>query len=122
MATKLQLHLLDNIAKLHKNDDDFDVNIDVGTGEHTQRFQAHSLILRAGSPYFRTALSKTWATKDDGMIIFKKPNLTPAVFDIILKYVPECIHIVSIETHSAWTLAQIGIVMAFFLGTCTPLL
>ncbi|UZO14452.1 uncharacterized protein OCT59_005909 [Rhizophagus irregularis] len=33
------------------------------------------------------ALSSSWAKKENGMIIFNKPNITPNIFDIILRYI-----------------------------------
>ena len=46
---------------------------------------AHSNILRARSQYFRAALSKKYSEKKDGKFIFKKPNIPPQLFEIILK-------------------------------------
>ncbi|GBC04589.1 hypothetical protein RclHR1_05760007 [Rhizophagus clarus] len=67
--------------------DDFNVIIQVGENEHVKEFHAHSVILRTRSPYFKSALSNKWITKKNDMIIFNKPNITPLVFDIILKYI-----------------------------------
>ncbi|GES96128.1 BTB/POZ protein [Rhizophagus clarus] len=40
------------------------------------------------STYFRTALSKDWARKEnDNIIIFKKPNISPEIIELILKYI-----------------------------------
>ncbi|GBC24811.2 BTB/POZ protein [Rhizophagus irregularis DAOM 181602=DAOM 197198] len=49
-------------------------------------FKAHSVILRARSYYFRSAFSSNWAKKEGDFYIFKKPNVTPIVFKIILKH------------------------------------
>ena len=65
--------------------DDFNVIIQVGENENTKEFRAHSVILRARSSYFKSALSTNWITKKDNMIMFSKPNVTPTVFDMILK-------------------------------------
>ncbi|GBB98679.1 hypothetical protein RclHR1_00330006 [Rhizophagus clarus] len=67
--------------------DDFNVIIHVGENNNTKEFRAHSVILRARSPYFKGALSSDWVTKKDGMILYNKPNITPIVFDMILKYI-----------------------------------
>ncbi|GES96845.1 hypothetical protein GLOIN_2v1726705 [Rhizophagus clarus] len=40
----------------------------------------HDVIIEA-------ALSSRWANKEDGKYIFKKPNITPKTFDIILRYI-----------------------------------
>ncbi len=65
--------------------DDFNVIIQVGENQNTKEFRAHSVILRARSPYFKSAFSSNWTIKKDDMIMFNKPNITPIVFDIILK-------------------------------------
>ncbi|RIA78697.1 BTB/POZ protein [Glomus cerebriforme] len=67
--------------------DDFNVIINVGENKNTKEFQAHSVILRARSPYFKSALASEWITKKNSMIMFNKPNITPSVFDLILKYI-----------------------------------
>ncbi|CAB4424939.1 unnamed protein product [Rhizophagus irregularis] len=57
-----------------------------------EEFYVHSLLLSARSPYFRAALSNEWAKKDEkGIIVLKKPNISPKVFKVILKYIyTEC--------------------------------
>ncbi|GBB94411.1 hypothetical protein RclHR1_02350010 [Rhizophagus clarus] len=67
--------------------DDYNVIINVGENENAKEFRAHSVILRARSPYFKSALSSCWVTKKNGMIIFDKKNIKPNVFDIILRYI-----------------------------------
>src|SRR5688572_4436813 len=64
---------------------DADVIIQVGENQNMKEFYAHSVILRARSPYFKSALSANWITKKDNFIMFNKPNITPTVFDMILK-------------------------------------
>jgi hypothetical protein len=65
--------------------DDYNVIIQVGENQNMKEFQAHSVILRARSPYFKIALSTDWILKKDNMIIFNKPNINPTVFDMVLK-------------------------------------
>jgi len=67
------------------NADDFNVIIQVGENNNAKEFRAHSVILRARSPYFKSALSSSWITKKNDMIMFSKPNITPTVFDMVLK-------------------------------------
>lgn len=66
-------------------DDGFDVTIQVGKNENMKKFKAHSVILRARSPYFKSAFKARWTTKEDNIIKFCKPNINPTVFDMILK-------------------------------------
>ena len=67
------------------NDDDFDVIIRVGKGHDIKEFHARSAILQERSSYFKIAFSSNWIVKKDNMIMFNKPNITPIVFDIVLK-------------------------------------
>src|SRR5437660_1694317 len=50
-------------------------------------FQVHSNILRVRSTYFANYLKKEWIKKENGIIQFRKPNISPFVFEIILKFV-----------------------------------
>ncbi|KAF0414549.1 BTB-domain-containing protein [Gigaspora margarita] len=73
-----------NLLKTHK---DFDIKINVGENPHIKEFKAHSIILSAKSDYFKAALSSRWARKEEGFIIFDKPNISPPVFEIIINYI-----------------------------------
>ncbi|GES99067.1 BTB/POZ domain-containing protein [Rhizophagus clarus] len=77
-----------DFSNLLENPGDYDVKIIVGEGENIKEFRAHSLILSSRSTYFKKGLSAQWARKnDDGIIIFNKPNISPLVFEIIMKYI-----------------------------------
>ncbi|CAB4385841.1 unnamed protein product [Rhizophagus irregularis] len=65
--------------------DDYNVIIQVDKNHNIKEFRAHSVILRARSRYFKSALSSEWITKKNNMIIFNKPNINSTVFDIILR-------------------------------------
>ncbi|PKB99059.1 hypothetical protein RhiirA5_430342 [Rhizophagus irregularis] len=67
--------------------DDCDVNIQIGEGSNSEIFKAHSNILRIRSTYFNTALSSYWAKKEGNIFIFKKPNIKPDIFRIILNFI-----------------------------------
>ncbi|PKY51742.1 hypothetical protein RhiirA4_550471 [Rhizophagus irregularis] len=69
--------------------DDHNVIIQVGENQNTRDFRAHSNILRARSHYFQIALSKKWVTKrnNEDVVKYKKPNIDPGVFEIILRYI-----------------------------------
>ncbi|RIA81223.1 BTB/POZ protein [Glomus cerebriforme] len=64
-----------------------DVIIQVGQEPIIREFRVHSLILRTRSLYFRYALSNTWAKTKGNYLVFQKPNISPNVFEIILKYI-----------------------------------
>ena len=77
--------LLRDISLMLNGSDDHNVIIQVGEDQNVKEFRAHSVILRARSPYFKSAFSTTWVSKKNDTIIFNKPNITPTVFDMILK-------------------------------------
>ncbi|CAG8452812.1 14539_t:CDS:2 [Ambispora leptoticha] len=62
-----------------------DVIIDVGEGLNVKRFKTESEALIRSCPYFRVALSTRWAEKENGYYLFKKPNITPHIFEVILR-------------------------------------
>ena len=84
--------LSQDLSLMLNNADDHNVTIQAGENKSVKEFRAHSNILRARSPYFKSALSSNWVTKKNNMIEFKKPNINPTVFEIILKYVIFLIH------------------------------
>jgi hypothetical protein len=77
--------LIKDISNLYDKPNDCDVKIQVGEDSKMEIFKAHSVILRARSNYFRTAFSSGWAKKEGNFYIFKKPNVSGIVFQIILK-------------------------------------
>ncbi|KAG0250587.1 hypothetical protein DFQ27_009333 [Actinomortierella ambigua] len=54
-------------------------------GEEKATRHGHSLILSIRCPYFADALSSSWREGTDG--IFRKPNVRPQIFDLILQYI-----------------------------------
>ncbi|RIA96150.1 hypothetical protein C1645_872223 [Glomus cerebriforme] len=79
--------LLRDLNRLYSDADDYDVNIQAGEGSNLENFKAHSNILQVRSTYFNAALSFNWAKKEGNIITFKKPNIKPNIFRIILKYI-----------------------------------
>src|SRR4051794_9570757 len=78
--------LSNDIGQLLSSRDNYDVIIQAGEGQNMKEFFAHSLILGARSTYFKAALSNEWAKKEKGVTIFKKPNLSPETFELILNF------------------------------------
>ncbi|CAG8438792.1 10742_t:CDS:2 [Cetraspora pellucida] len=79
-----------DISKLYENADDYNVLIEIGEGSDKRTFEAHSVLLRSRCKYFHTALKPQWIKRDtekSEMIILQKPNISPKVFEIILKYI-----------------------------------
>ena len=88
MASKLVQVIIKNYEKLLENPRFHDVVIKVGEEPNVKPFRVHSQILATQSPYFATALSSNWARRDENNIInFTKPNISPRVFELVLKYV-----------------------------------
>jgi hypothetical protein len=85
MASIFHSGLSKDLSLILNDSDDFNVIIQVGENPNTKEFRAHSLILRARSPYFKSAFSTDWTSKKNDKITFNKPNITPNVFDMILK-------------------------------------
>ena len=77
--------LSEDIGQLLEKEENCDMIIQVGEEENKKEFKAHSLILSARSSYFKSALNNNWTRQHDGKIIFKKPNISPRVFQLILK-------------------------------------
>ncbi|PKK72426.1 BTB-domain-containing protein [Rhizophagus irregularis] len=98
MVSKFYSSLSQDLSLILNDSDDCNVIIVVGKNQNIREFRAHSYILRARSPYFRSALLKKefqstfiasadgWITSSNNAIKFKKPNIDPAVFEIILRY------------------------------------
>ncbi|CAG8733046.1 27111_t:CDS:2 [Dentiscutata erythropus] len=80
--------LRNDISKLYEKADDYNVLIEIGEGSDKKTFKAHSVILRSRCNFFHVALSNDWRRRDtenSEMMSFKKPNISPKVFEIILK-------------------------------------
>ncbi|KAG9285689.1 hypothetical protein G9A89_002256 [Geosiphon pyriformis] len=82
--------LIQDISTLYISSDDYNVVLKIGQEPNVQNFEAHSVILRARSAYFQTALQEPWVKKemagDREKIVFEKPNMKPSVFQVILKF------------------------------------
>ncbi|RIB25002.1 hypothetical protein C2G38_568354 [Gigaspora rosea] len=77
--------LIKDFSKLLESSQDYDTKIIVGEEPNIKEFKAHSIILSTRSTYFKTALSSRWVKKENGTIIFNKPNISPTVFEILIK-------------------------------------
>ncbi|CAB5089912.1 unnamed protein product [Rhizophagus irregularis] len=88
--SKLYPKLSKDLENLLESGYNHDVIIQIGeesTSNEIKEFKVHSLLLGTRSLYFRSALSNHWAIKKDGMITFKKPNISPKIFEIIIRYI-----------------------------------
>ncbi|CAG8535639.1 10452_t:CDS:2 [Dentiscutata heterogama] len=87
MSEKYLKALSHDFGKLFKDGNNYDVNIKVGEKPNIKIFRGHSQILVARSLYFKTAFSQEWVKKNNGIIDFEKPNMSPEIFEIILRYI-----------------------------------
>jgi hypothetical protein len=85
MFSKFLAELSNDYEKLFETEIGYDVIFYVGEESNVKEIHAHSNILCIRSQYFRTALSNKWAEKEDGKFIFRKPNISPYLFNIILR-------------------------------------
>jgi hypothetical protein len=87
MSSEYLQEVANDYEKLLETDEDYNVIIYVGENENenVKEIHAHSNILRIRSHYFRAALSNEWSEKKDGKFIFRKPNITPQLFEVILR-------------------------------------
>ncbi|CAG8618699.1 20872_t:CDS:2 [Dentiscutata erythropus] len=80
------LELSNDFDQLLIKEQNYDVIIKAGDENDVQEFRVHALILITRSQYFRTALSDNWARKDGNVTILEKPNVSPKIFQLLLKY------------------------------------
>ena len=85
MTSEFLTELSNDYEKLFEKEIGYDVIIYAGEEPNVKEIHAHSGILCIRSQYFHAALSNEWAEKKDGKFIFKKPNISPQLFNIILR-------------------------------------
>ncbi|RIA94676.1 hypothetical protein C1645_803453 [Glomus cerebriforme] len=71
---------------LTEDDDNYDVVMSVGQDDDIETFKIHSSILSVRTPYFKKAFSDCWKKTDGKKIILDKPNISPKIFKVILRY------------------------------------
>ncbi|CAB4383846.1 unnamed protein product [Rhizophagus irregularis] len=87
MSTTFLKELSNDYEKLFETELGYDVVIYSGEEPNAKEFHVHSNILCIRSQYFRSAFSNEWTEKIDGKFIFKKPNISPQLFNIILRFI-----------------------------------
>ena len=85
MSSKFLEELSGDYEKLFEKEIGYDVIIYAGEEPNVKEIHAHSNILSIRSQYFCSAFSNEWAKKKDGKFIFRKPNISPHLFNIILR-------------------------------------
>ncbi|PKK79390.1 hypothetical protein RhiirC2_842659 [Rhizophagus irregularis] len=87
MSLDYSQEVIGDLEKVLETNDGYDVIIYAGENENVKELRAHSSILCIRSKYFCTAFSGVWSNKKDGKFIFKKPNISPQIFKIILRFI-----------------------------------
>ncbi|GBC17495.2 BTB/POZ domain-containing protein [Rhizophagus irregularis DAOM 181602=DAOM 197198] len=87
MSLDYSQEVIGDLEKVLETNDGYDVIIYAGENENVKELRAHSSILCIRSKYFCTAFSRVWANKKDGNFIFEKPNISPQIFKIILRFI-----------------------------------
>ncbi|RIA98682.1 hypothetical protein C1645_731421 [Glomus cerebriforme] len=87
MTSNFWAELSNDYEKLYEKELGYDVIIYVGENQNIKEIHAHSNILCIRTQYFYSAFFNEWAEKKDGKFIFRKPNISPKIFNIILKFI-----------------------------------
>ncbi|EXX70342.1 hypothetical protein GLOIN_2v1779116 [Rhizophagus irregularis DAOM 181602=DAOM 197198] len=87
MSSKFLAELSSDYEKLFETELGYDVIIYAGEESNVKEIHAHSNILCIRSQYFRSAFSNEWSEKKDGKFILRKPNISPRLFNIILRFI-----------------------------------
>jgi hypothetical protein len=83
---KLLPNLSKNLLEIINDEEYYDVTIEVGNDPHVKIFRAHMVILHYRSPYLQRILSTNKKKNDGTLVHIKLPNISPEIFQIILKY------------------------------------
>ncbi|GET64899.1 hypothetical protein GLOIN_2v1779084 [Rhizophagus irregularis DAOM 181602=DAOM 197198] len=79
--------LSQNYVEILEDDEYYDVTIEVGEDPNVKIFRAHMIILYYRSPFLRRILSSNKKNDNDVLAHIKLSNISPEIFQIILKYI-----------------------------------
>ena len=85
MSTQFFTKLSQNFIELLEDDEYYDITIEVGEDPNVKIFRAHMNILCYRSPYLRRTLASNKKNKDDVLAHTKLPNISPEIFQVILR-------------------------------------
>ena len=77
--------LSENYIELLKDDEYYDVTVEVGKDPNVKIFRAHMNILCYRSPYLRRVLASNKKSNNNVLTHIKLPNISSEVFQIILR-------------------------------------
>ncbi|CAB4440704.1 unnamed protein product [Rhizophagus irregularis] len=84
---KLLPKLSQNLIEILNDEEYYDITIEVGNDPFIKIFRAHMVILHYRSPYLRRILSTNKKKNDGTLVHIKLPNISPEIFQIILRYI-----------------------------------
>ncbi|EXX79514.1 uncharacterized protein OCT59_021282 [Rhizophagus irregularis] len=79
--------LSQNLLEILNDDEYYDITIEVGNDPYVRVFRAHIVVLYYRSPYLRRILSTNKKKNDETLTHIKLPNISPEIFQIILRYI-----------------------------------
>ena len=85
MPTEFFSKLSQNYIELLKDDEYYDITIEVGEDPNVKIFRAHMNILCYRSPYLRRTLASNKKNNDNVLSHIKLSNISPEIFQIIIE-------------------------------------
>ena len=85
MSTQFFSKLSQNYIELLKDDEYYDITIEVGKDPNVKIFHAHMIILCYRSPFLRRTLISNKKNNDGILAHIKLSDISPEIFQIILK-------------------------------------
>ena len=85
MFTQFFSKLSQNFIEILKDDEYYDITIEVGEDPNVKIFRAHMIILCHRSPYIRRTLVTNERNNNNILSHIKLPNILPEIFQNILK-------------------------------------
>ncbi|CAB4421438.1 unnamed protein product [Rhizophagus irregularis] len=84
---KFLSELSQNLLEILNDEEYYDITIEVGNDPDVKIFRAHMVILNYRSSYLRRILSTNKKKNDEALIHIKLPNISPEIFQAILRYI-----------------------------------
>ncbi|GBC45030.2 BTB/POZ protein [Rhizophagus irregularis DAOM 181602=DAOM 197198] len=87
MSKQFFSSLSQNYIEILKDDEYYDITIEVGEDPNVKIFRAHMIILCYRSPFLRRTLASNKKNDSHVLAHIKLSNISPETFQIILKYI-----------------------------------
>ncbi|EXX61734.1 uncharacterized protein OCT59_029104 [Rhizophagus irregularis] len=87
MSTQFFNKLSQNYIEILNDDEYYDITIETGKDPNVKIFRAHMIILCYRSPFLRRTLSSNKKNNVGTLAHIKLPNISPEIFQILLKYI-----------------------------------